>query len=94
MYFCYLDSEEDVKQQEDRRNLKSKSKRKKRNDETEGAESKKPRSEGAEGSQSTKEELPVAALGEEATPAPSSLVVLGDYDRKPMQKVTSLTEFS
>lgn len=93
MYFCYLDSEEDVKQQEDRRNLKNKSKRKKRNDETERAESKKARSEGAEGNQSTKDELPGATSGEEATPPPSSLVVLGDYDRKPVQKVTSLTEF-
>uniref|UniRef100_U3ICX4 ATP-dependent RNA helicase n=1 Tax=Anas platyrhynchos platyrhynchos TaxID=8840 RepID=U3ICX4_ANAPP len=59
--------------------------RAKRNDETERAESKKARSEGAEGNQSTKEELPGAASGEEATPPPSSLVVLGDYDRKPVQ---------
>ncbi|XP_035412807.1 ATP-dependent RNA helicase DDX51 isoform X1 [Cygnus atratus] len=81
------DSEEDVKQQEDKRNLKNKSKRKKRDDETKGAEKKKARSEGAEGNQSTKEELPLAASREEATPPPSSLVVLGDYDRKPMQKV-------
>lgn len=89
------DSEEDIKQQEDRGNLKNKtSKRKKRDEEPEGAETrKKENSERAEGNQSPKEELSLAALEEEANPPPSSLMILGDYDRKPVQKVTSLTEF-
>lgn len=54
---------------------------------------KKESSEGAEGNQSAEEELPSAALGEEAQPPPSSLAVLGDYDKKPVQKVIALTEF-
>ncbi|KAM6377924.1 ATP-dependent RNA helicase DDX51 [Pluvialis apricaria] len=83
------DSEEDIKQQENRSNLNNKSsKRKKRDGETEGAETKKKDNSGrAEGDQSTKEELSLAASEEEANPPPSSLVVLGDYDRKPVQKV-------
>ncbi|KAM9623605.1 ATP-dependent RNA helicase DDX51 isoform 1-T1 [Morphnus guianensis] len=83
------DSEEDIRQQEYRSNLKNKSsQRKKADEETEGAETrKKENSQRAEGSQSTKEELSLAALEEEADPPPSSLVVLGDYDRKPVQKV-------
>ncbi|XP_075574485.1 ATP-dependent RNA helicase DDX51 [Pelecanus crispus] len=81
------DSEEDIKQQENRSNLRNKSKRKKRDEETEGAETrKKENSERAEVNQSTKEELSLAASEEEANPPPSSLV-LGDYDRKPVQKV-------
>ncbi|KFQ67879.1 ATP-dependent RNA helicase DDX51, partial [Phaethon lepturus] len=82
------DSEEDAKQ-ENRSNLKNKStKRKKKDEETEGAETrKKENSERAEGNQSAEEELSLAASKEEANPPPSSLVVLGDYDRKPMQKV-------
>ncbi|XP_021268141.1 ATP-dependent RNA helicase DDX51 isoform X2 [Numida meleagris] len=83
------DSEGDTEQREGRSNLKNKSsKRKKRDEETEGAEEgKKENGEGAEGNQSTEEELPSAALGEEAHPPPSSLAVLGDYDKKPVQKV-------
>ncbi|KAM6241863.1 ATP-dependent RNA helicase DDX51 [Spheniscus humboldti] len=83
------DSEEDIKQQENRSNLKNKSsKTKKRDEETERAETrKKDNSERAEGNQSTKEELSLAASEEKANPPPSSLVVLGDYDRKPVQKV-------
>ncbi|XP_074743346.1 ATP-dependent RNA helicase DDX51 [Strix uralensis] len=83
------DSEEDIKQQENRSNLKNKSsKRKKGDEETEGSETrKKENSERAEGNQSTKEELFLAASEEEANPPASSLVVLGDYDRKPVQKV-------
>lgn len=84
------DSEGDTEQRGDRSNLKKKSsKRKKRDEGTEGAEvRKKESSEGAEGKQSTEEELPSAALGEEAPhPPPSSLAVLGDYDKKPVQKV-------
>ncbi|XP_048819875.1 ATP-dependent RNA helicase DDX51 [Lagopus muta] len=83
------DSEGDTEQREDRSNLKKKSsKRKKRNEGTEGADArKKESSEGAEGNQSAEEELPSAALGEEAQPPPSSLAVLGDYDKKPVQKV-------
>uniref|UniRef100_A0A8B9M4F6 ATP-dependent RNA helicase n=1 Tax=Accipiter nisus TaxID=211598 RepID=A0A8B9M4F6_9AVES len=83
------DSEEDIKQQENRSNLKNKSsQRKKADEETEGAGTrKKENSQRAEGSQSTKEELSLAALEEEANHPPSSLVVLGDYDRKPVQKV-------
>ncbi|XP_010574147.1 PREDICTED: ATP-dependent RNA helicase DDX51 [Haliaeetus leucocephalus] len=83
------DSEEDIKQQENRSNLKNKSsQRKKADEETEGAGTrKKENSQRAEGSQSTKEELSLAALEEEANPPPSSLVVLGDYDRRPVQKV-------
>ncbi|XP_010151481.1 PREDICTED: ATP-dependent RNA helicase DDX51, partial [Eurypyga helias] len=83
------DSEEDIKQQENRCNLKSKSsKLKKGDEETEGAETrKKEHSERAEENQSTEEELPIAASEEEANLPPSSLMVLGDYDRKPVKKV-------
>ncbi|XP_075625676.1 ATP-dependent RNA helicase DDX51 isoform X2 [Balearica regulorum gibbericeps] len=83
------DSEEDIKRQENRSNLKNKSsKRKKRDEETEGAETRnKENSERAEGNESTKEELSLAASAEEANPPPSSLVVLADYDRRPVQKV-------
>ncbi|XP_054700670.1 ATP-dependent RNA helicase DDX51 isoform X2 [Grus americana] len=82
------DSEEDIKQRENRSNLKNKSsKRKKRDEETEGAETRnKENSERAEGNESTKE-LSLAASEEEANPPPSSLVVLADYDRRPVQKV-------
>uniref|UniRef100_A0A663MBQ8 ATP-dependent RNA helicase n=1 Tax=Athene cunicularia TaxID=194338 RepID=A0A663MBQ8_ATHCN len=71
---------------ENRSNLKSKSsKRKKGDEETEGSEKrKKENSEGAEEDQSTKEELSLAASEEKANPPASSLVVLGDYDRKPV----------
>uniref|UniRef100_A0A8C0BP65 ATP-dependent RNA helicase n=1 Tax=Buteo japonicus TaxID=224669 RepID=A0A8C0BP65_9AVES len=62
------------------------SQKKKADEETEGAGTrKKENSQRAEGSQSTKEDLSLAALEEEANPPPSSLVVLGDYDRKPVQ---------
>ncbi|GAB0196884.1 ATP-dependent RNA helicase DDX51 [Grus japonensis] len=83
------DSEEDIKQRENRSNLKNKSsKRKKRDEETEGAETRnKENSERAEGNESTKKELSLAASEEEANPPPSSLVVLADYDRRPVQKV-------
>ncbi|XP_063207669.1 ATP-dependent RNA helicase DDX51 [Chroicocephalus ridibundus] len=82
------DSEEDISQQENRSNLNNKSsKRKKRDEETEGAEAKKKDNSGrAEGDQTRKEELSLAA-SEEANPPPSSLMVLGDYDTKPVQKV-------
>ncbi|KAM9526620.1 ATP-dependent RNA helicase DDX51 isoform 1-T1 [Guaruba guarouba] len=83
------DSEADVKQHENRSNFKTKSsKKKKRGEETEGAETREEEnSEGAEGNQSAKEELPLAASEEVAKPPPSSLMILGDYDRKPVQKV-------
>ncbi|XP_014820935.1 PREDICTED: ATP-dependent RNA helicase DDX51 [Calidris pugnax] len=83
------DSEEDISQQENRSNLNNKpSKRKKRDEETEGAETRKTDSSGrAEEDQSTKEELSLAASEKEANHPPSSLMVLGDYDRKPVQKV-------
>lgn len=62
--------------------------------ETEAAETrKKEDSERAEGKQSTKDEPSIAASEEEAKPPPSSLVVLGDHDKNPVQKVTSLAEF-
>ncbi|XP_069726768.1 ATP-dependent RNA helicase DDX51 [Phaenicophaeus curvirostris] len=81
------DSGEDVNQQENRSNLKNKSpKRKKRDEETEGPETrKKEDSERAEGMESTKESL--AASKEETNPPASSLAVLGDYDIRPVQKV-------
>ncbi|XP_050174720.1 ATP-dependent RNA helicase DDX51 [Myiozetetes cayanensis] len=83
------DSEEDIEQQENRSNVKSKSsKRKKTEEETEGDETeKKEKSERTKENQSTKEELPLAASGEEANYPPSSLTILGDYDRRPVQKV-------
>ncbi|XP_071428415.1 ATP-dependent RNA helicase DDX51 [Pithys albifrons albifrons] len=83
------DSEEDTKHQENRDNFKTKSsKRKKTNEETEGDETgKKEKSERTGENQSTKEELPIAASGEEANHPPSSLMILGDYDTKPVQKV-------
>ncbi|KFQ73857.1 ATP-dependent RNA helicase DDX51, partial [Phoenicopterus ruber ruber] len=83
------DSEEDIEQQENRSNLNNQSsKRKKRDEETEGAETREKENSGrAEGNQSTKEELSLAASEEEPNPPPSSLMVLGDYDRKPVQKV-------
>ncbi|KAM9371576.1 ATP-dependent RNA helicase DDX51 [Phaethornis superciliosus] len=77
------DSEEDIKQ--NRSNLNKSSKRKKRDVETEGAETQ-PK-ENTEGDQSTKEELSLAASEEEAKPPPSSFMVLGDYEIKPVQKV-------
>ncbi|XP_027747900.1 ATP-dependent RNA helicase DDX51 [Empidonax traillii] len=83
------DSEEDIEQQENRSSVKSKpSKRKKTDEETEGDETeKKEKSERTKENQSTKEELPLAASGEEANYPPSSLTILGDYDRRPVQKV-------
>ncbi|XP_032561558.1 ATP-dependent RNA helicase DDX51 [Chiroxiphia lanceolata] len=83
------DSEEDIEQQENRNNVKSKSsKRKKTHEETEGDETgKKEKSERTKENQSTEEELSLAASGEEANYPPSSLTILGDYDRKPVQKV-------
>ncbi|OXB64680.1 hypothetical protein ASZ78_008756 [Callipepla squamata] len=83
------DAEGDTEQQGDGSNLKNKSsKRKKKDERTEGAETKKKESsEGSEESQTAEEELPSAALGEEAHPPPSSLMILGDYDIKPVQKV-------
>ncbi|XP_017669953.1 PREDICTED: ATP-dependent RNA helicase DDX51 [Lepidothrix coronata] len=82
-------SEEDVEQQENGNNVKSKSSKRKRTDEeTEGDETgKKEKSERTKENQSTKEELSLAASGEEANFPPSSLTILGDYDRKPVQKV-------
>ncbi|XP_027569977.2 ATP-dependent RNA helicase DDX51 [Pipra filicauda] len=82
-------SEEDVEQQENRNNVKSKSsKRKTTDEETEGDEmGKKEKSERTKENQSTKEELSLAASGEEASCPPSSLTILGDYDKKPVQKV-------
>ncbi|RMC06021.1 hypothetical protein DUI87_17566 [Hirundo rustica rustica] len=79
------DSEEDVKQQENRNNFKNKSnKRKKTDEETqEDEKGKKESSEKAEGNQTT-EELP---SGEEANCPPSGMMILGDYDAKPVQKV-------
>ncbi|KAM9281347.1 ATP-dependent RNA helicase DDX51 [Morus bassanus] len=82
------DSEEYIKQQENRSNLKNKSNRKKTDKDTQGAETREKENSGrAEGNQGTKEELSLAASEEEANLPPSSLVVLGDYDRKPVQKV-------
>ncbi|XP_061865883.1 ATP-dependent RNA helicase DDX51 isoform X2 [Colius striatus] len=80
------DSEEDIKQEENRSNLKNKSPGKKEDVETEGAETRK-NSRTAEGNESTKEELSFTPSEEEANPPPSSLLVLGDYDRKLVQKV-------
>ncbi|XP_068767138.1 ATP-dependent RNA helicase DDX51 [Struthio camelus] len=83
------DSQDVAEQQENRSNLRSKSaKRKKEDEDTEGTETRrKEQSEKAEGNQSKKEELSIAALEEEANPPPSSLVVLGDYERRLVQKV-------
>ncbi|XP_048178411.1 ATP-dependent RNA helicase DDX51 isoform X1 [Corvus hawaiiensis] len=82
------DSEED-KELENRNNFKNKSnKRKKIDEETQGDETgKKENSEKVEENQSTKEELPLAASGEEANCPPSNMMILGDYDAKPVQKV-------
>nr|XP_021405560.1 ATP-dependent RNA helicase DDX51 [Lonchura striata domestica] len=82
------DSEEDIKQQDNRNSFKNKSnKRRKADEETEGDETeKKESSEKAEGSKTTEEELPLVASGEGAN-APSSMMILGDYDAKPVQKV-------
>ncbi|XP_010084436.1 PREDICTED: ATP-dependent RNA helicase DDX51, partial [Pterocles gutturalis] len=82
-------SEDDIKQEEDRSNLKNKSsKRRKEDEETEGAETRnKENRERAEGNQSTAGELSLAASEEGANLPPSDLVVLGDYDSKPVQKV-------
>ncbi|XP_062360124.1 ATP-dependent RNA helicase DDX51 isoform X2 [Cinclus cinclus] len=83
------DSEEDIKQQENRNNFRNKSNKKKKTDEeTQGHETgKKESSEKAEGNQTTKEELPLVAPGEEANCPPSSVMILGDYNAKPVQKV-------
>ncbi|KAM4763583.1 ATP-dependent RNA helicase DDX51 isoform 1-T1 [Cyanocitta cristata] len=82
------DSEED-KEPANRNNFKNKSnKRKKIDEETQGDETgKKENSEKLEENQSTKEELPLAASGEKANCPPSSMMILGDYDAKPVQKV-------
>ncbi|XP_005054824.1 PREDICTED: ATP-dependent RNA helicase DDX51 isoform X1 [Ficedula albicollis] len=82
------DSEEDIKQQENRNNFKNKSnKRKKTDGETQGDEKgKKESSEKAEGNQTAKEELALPS-GEEANFPPSSMMILGDHDAKPVQKV-------
>ncbi|XP_025893234.1 ATP-dependent RNA helicase DDX51 [Nothoprocta perdicaria] len=81
-------SQEADDQQENRSNLGNKShKRKKKDEETKGAEKIKENGESAEGDQNRKEELSIAALEEETKPPPSSLVFLGDYDQKPVQKV-------
>ncbi|XP_056360240.1 ATP-dependent RNA helicase DDX51 isoform X2 [Oenanthe melanoleuca] len=81
------DSEEDIKQ-ENRNNFKNKSnKRKKTDEEAQGDEKgKKENSEKAEENQTTKEELALAS-GEEANFPPSSTMILGDHDAKPVQKV-------
>ncbi|KAM7034353.1 ATP-dependent RNA helicase DDX51 [Acridotheres tristis] len=83
------DSEEDINQQENRNNFKNKStKRKKTDEETQEDETgKKESSEKAKGTQTTEEELPLVASGEEANCPPSSMMILGDYDAKPVQKV-------
>ncbi|XP_053815398.1 ATP-dependent RNA helicase DDX51 [Vidua chalybeata] len=83
------DSEEDIKQQDSRKNFKNKSnKRRRADEETQGDETeKKESSEKGEGSKTTEEELPSAASGEGANCAPSSMMILGDYDAKPVQKV-------
>ncbi|KFO71504.1 ATP-dependent RNA helicase DDX51, partial [Cuculus canorus] len=82
-------SGEDINQQENRSSLKNKSpKRKKKDEETEGSETrKKENSERAEGIERTKEELSLAASKEETHLPPSSLAVFGDYVSKPVQKV-------
>ncbi|XP_068065215.1 ATP-dependent RNA helicase DDX51 [Anomalospiza imberbis] len=83
------DSDEDLKQQDSRNNFKNKSnKRRKADEETQGDETeKRESSEEAEGSKTTEEELPSGASGEGANCAPSSMMILGDYDAKPVQKV-------
>ncbi|XP_038008465.1 ATP-dependent RNA helicase DDX51 isoform X2 [Motacilla alba alba] len=83
------DSEEDIKQQGNRNNFKKKSdKRRKTDEETQGDETgKKESSEEGEGNKTTEEELPLAASGEGANCAPSSMMILGDYEAKPVQKV-------
>ncbi|XP_025971833.2 ATP-dependent RNA helicase DDX51 [Dromaius novaehollandiae] len=82
------DSQEVTEQQENRSNLRNKSGKRKKDEETEGIETRrKENNEKAEENQSRKEELSIAALEREANLPPSSLVVLGDYDRKQVQKV-------
>ncbi|XP_039581981.1 ATP-dependent RNA helicase DDX51 isoform X2 [Passer montanus] len=82
------DSEEDIKQ-DSRNNFKKKpNKRRKTDEETQGDEAGKKESSGkAEGNKAAEEELPLAAPGEGAGAAPSSMMILGDYEAKPVQKV-------
>ncbi|XP_041276307.1 ATP-dependent RNA helicase DDX51 [Onychostruthus taczanowskii] len=81
------DSEEDIKQQDSRNNFKKKpNKRRKTDEETQGDETgNKESSEEGEGNKTAEEELPLAASG--GTGAPSSVMILGDYEAKPVQKV-------
>ncbi|XP_041344748.1 ATP-dependent RNA helicase DDX51 isoform X2 [Pyrgilauda ruficollis] len=83
------DSEEDIKQQGSRNNFKKKpNKRRKTDEETQGDETgNKESSEEGEGNKTAEEELPLAASGEGAHGAPSSVMILGDYEAKPVQKV-------
>ncbi|XP_077691274.1 ATP-dependent RNA helicase DDX51 isoform X2 [Eretmochelys imbricata] len=79
------DLDENNRQQENKSKLKRhQAARKKERDipteiETNGAEVK--------GNQSTKEEVSIPTLNEKATPPPSSLLVLGGYDKRAVQKV-------
>uniref|UniRef100_A0A8C3Q5L6 ATP-dependent RNA helicase n=1 Tax=Geospiza parvula TaxID=87175 RepID=A0A8C3Q5L6_GEOPR len=83
------DSEEDIKQQDSRNNFKKKSnKGRKADEETQGDETgKKESSEKAGGGKPTEEEVPLVASGEGADCGPSSMMILGDYEAKPVQKV-------
>ncbi|XP_068013242.1 ATP-dependent RNA helicase DDX51 isoform X2 [Melanerpes formicivorus] len=83
------DPEEHIQQQGDKSSRNNKSfKRKKGDEETEGTETReREKSERAEEHQSRKEDLPLAASQEEAEHPRSSLVVLGNYVIKPVQKV-------
>ncbi|XP_036249403.1 ATP-dependent RNA helicase DDX51 [Molothrus ater] len=77
------DSEEDIKQQDNRNNFKKKSNKKRKTDEeTQGDETEK-----KESSEKVEEEVPLVASGEGADCAPSSMMILGDYEAKPVQKV-------
>nr|XP_014126973.1 ATP-dependent RNA helicase DDX51 [Zonotrichia albicollis] len=80
------DSEEDIKQQDNRNKLKKKSdKGRKTDEETQGDETEKKESgEKAEENKTPEEEVP---SGAGADCAPSSMMILGDYEAKPVQKV-------
>ncbi|XP_059719349.1 ATP-dependent RNA helicase DDX51 [Haemorhous mexicanus] len=82
------DSEGDIKQQDNRNNFEKKSnKRRKTDEETQGDETEKESCEKAEGGKTTEEEVPSVASEEGANCAPSSMMILGDYEAKPVQKV-------
>ncbi|XP_054501594.2 ATP-dependent RNA helicase DDX51 [Agelaius phoeniceus] len=75
--------EEDIKQQDNRNNLKKKSNKRRKTDE----ETQEDETEKKESSEKGEEEVPLVASGEGADCAPSSMMILGDYEAKPVQKV-------